>query len=92
MATDTTGLISILLFVIVLSTVLSMSKPQSPSPDPPEQNTIHVNIAGMFVGVVLFFSLVWSLWNTEMNFAYLCSTLLFLLASGTHFINMRYKE
>lgn len=58
---------------------------------PKEQREVTVNVAGVFTGVILFASLIWSIYVGEMQFAYLNATLLAALAIANHLVNMMYK-
>jgi len=64
---------------------------QPQEPRPKETNQVNVNIAGVFVGLILFVSLVWSMFVGEMTFAYLNAALLASLAVSNHLVNMMYK-
>jgi len=60
-------------------------------PRPPEEEEVTVNIAGVFVGIILFVSLVWAMYNNQMMFAYLNSILLAVLAVANHVVNMLHE-
>lgn len=64
---------------------------QPQEPRPRERKEVNVNVAGVFVGLILFISLVWSMFVGEMTFAYLNAGLLASLAVANHAINMMYK-
>jgi len=56
-----------------------------------EREEVSVNMAGMVVGKVLFLALVWAMFQTQMEFAYLIVVLLTLLAVSTHITNKKYS-
>jgi hypothetical protein len=64
---------------------------QPQEPRPPETKEVNVNVAGTFVGLILFIALVWSMYTGEMSFAYLNAGLLATLAIANHVVNMMYK-
>ena len=64
---------------------------QPKEPRPRERKEVNVNIAGVFVGLILFVALVWSMYAGEMTFAYLNAALLASLAVSNHLVNMMYK-
>jgi hypothetical protein len=67
-----------------------MPQPQQkePRPEPDGVNEINVNIGSVFVGILLFMCLIWSLWIGEMLFAYLNVSLLTLLAIANYAIRV----
>jgi hypothetical protein len=64
-------------------------QPKEPRKNESEQPDI--NLGGVFVGLVLFVGLIWSLYVGEMTFAYLSLVLLFALAVANYLIGMMYK-
>jgi hypothetical protein len=64
-------------------------KPKQPRP--PEEEEVSVNMAGIFVGMILFVSLVWAIYSNQMTFAYLNAVLLAVLAVANHVVNMVYE-
>jgi len=56
-----------------------------------EQKQVSVNVAGLLVGKVLLLTLVWALFQAQMEFAYLIVILLTFLAASTHITNQKYS-
>lgn len=66
-------------------------KGQPQKPQPPERKEVNVNVAGFFVGIILFVFLIWSVYSGESMFSYWVATLLTILAIGNHVIDMKYQ-
>ena len=56
-----------------------------------DRKEVSINIAGLLVGKVLLLSLVWALFQTQIEFAYLVVVLLTFLATSTHITNQKYS-
>lgn len=68
-----------------------MSEPDERRPQKKETNQVTVNLGGFAVGIVLVVCLIWSIFNNQMDFAYITTFLLFTLAIFNHGLNLIYN-
>lgn len=66
-------------------------QPKEPQQRSSEKPDVVINLGGLFVGIFLISLTLWSIINSQMEFAYLTVSLLSLLAIGNHTVNSIYS-